>query len=349
MSLDLYCIIVYYKKTTYEVMIISLLEKQVMIQDLAKELGKTLTGPDVQTVVDSLTATLSGYEVTRVADPSSDTDTEDMMDAFLSAKQIEGRSPKTIERYRYILSRAFTEIDVPIRQITVFHLRKYLADQKMRGISDNTLEGIRNVFSSFFNWLQKERLLPENPCVNLGKIKCPKKVMLPFSTIDIERLKEHCGSLRNRAILHFLLATGCRISEVCGLNRDSIDFSRLECVVFGKGAKERTVFFDEVTAMIVKKYLSERTDDSEALFVGKGSSRMTPGGIRFMLNQIGERAGVQNVHPHRFRRTMATSLINHGMAIQEVASILGHDNINTTLTYVYIDKINVGNNYRKTA
>ena len=166
---------------------------------------------------------------------------------------------------------------------------------------------------------------------------------------DFEHLKENCTTLRDRAIISLLLSTGCRISEICGLNRDSIDFANLECVVLGKGNKQRTVFIDEVTAMLVKRYLFSREDRHEALFVGKGSSRLTPGAIRLMLNKIADVAGVTHVHPHRFRRTLATNLVDHGMPIQEVANILGHEKLETTMKYVYVNKTNVKNDYRKYA
>lgn len=211
------------------------------------------------------------------------------------------------------------------------------------------MDGVRQVFSAYFGWLQKEGLLRENPTVNLGKIKSVKKVRRPYSEVDLEKLKESCRSDRDRAIMALLLSTGCRISEVCRLNRDSIDFDRGEILVLGKGNKERTVFIDEVAAMLVKRYLESRTDTEEALFIGKGTSRLHPGGVRFMLKSIAKEAGVENVHPHRFRRTLATSLIDHGMAIQEVAAILGHDKLDTTMKYVYLDKNNIKSAYRRFA
>jgi site-specific recombinase XerD len=148
-------------------------------------------------------------------------------------------------------------------------------------------------------------------------------------------------------MISFLLSTGCRISEVCGLNRESVDLKNLECTVLGKGDKERTVFFDDVTAMLLNRYFSERKDNSPALFAGKGTDRMTPGGVRAKLKTIAQRAHVENVHPHRFRRTLATTLIDRGMDIQEVAALLGHEKLDTTLKYVYINKVNVKNAYKK--
>jgi site-specific recombinase XerD len=220
---------------------------------------------------------------------------------------------------------------------------------KARGIQDRTLEGIRSVYCSYFGWLQKEGLLPSNPCANLTAIKSTKKVRVPYTDVDIEKLKEACQCNRDKALISFLLSTGCRISEVCGLNRDSINFVSGECTVLGKGDKERVVFIDDVTGMLLRRYLSERSDNYDALFVGRGSERMTPGGVRARLHRIAAEAGVENVHPHRFRRTLATSLIDRGMKIQDVASILGHDKLDTTMQYVFMNKDNVKNEYKKYA
>ena len=205
------------------------------------------------------------------------------------------------------------------------------------------------MFNSFFGWIHREGLIPTNPCANLNPIKCKKEERKPFSDIDIERLKEACTNVRDKAIITFLLATGCRISEVCALNIEDIDFQNQECVVLGKGNKERTVYLDNIATMQLDKYLSCRFDRDKALFIGKNTIRMHPGGIRKRLHELGDKAGVTNVHPHRFRRTLATNLIDRGMAIQEVAKILGHEKIDTTMKYVYTNQVNVKNAYRKFA
>ena len=240
-------------------------------------------------------------------------------------------------------------VRVNTRSITVYHLRQYLAQEKARGIADSTLEGTRQVFSSYFNWLQREGLIQTNPTANLGAIKCAKKIKLTYSEIDIERLKFNCKRLRDRAIVCFLKSTGCRISEMTQLNRDDIDLAALEVTVLGKGNKERTVYLDQVTGMLIDEYLKSRTDDHPALFIGKGTERLKPGGVRYMLRHLAERASVNHVHPHKFRRTLATNLIRHGMPIQEVAAILGHDKLDTTMRYVVLDKSDVKNSYRKYA
>lgn len=321
--------------------------KQVMLKNLEQKFGHTLTVDDMNDVLKIIADELDAYSLEQAENYEFDLSSKDMLDAFLSAKELEGRSPKTLERYRYILSRLFNYCKMPIKSITVYHLRKYLMTLKETGCKDTTLEGIREVFSSFFNWLQKEKLIDMNPCANLAPIKCMKVQRLPFSHTDIEKLKEVCTSTRDKAIVCFLLSTGCRISEVTQLNRADIDFEKHQCKVLGKGNKERMVYIDEVAAWTLSRYFDSRKDALPALFTGRGSSRMTPQGIRKMLNVLGDKAHVDHVHPHRFRRTLATNLIHRGMPIQEVAKILGHDKLDTTMKYVYIDNNSLQFAYKK--
>ena len=325
----------------------SVIAKQTFIAELKNRMSNKLTLVDIEKLVEELQSQMVYYDLERREDNATKQDFDEMLRLFLDAKRIEGRSEKTLERYRYILSRYREADNTPVQDMTVHNLRQYLSDEKKRGISDSTLKGYREIFSSFFGWIFREGLINKNPSANLNTIKCRKEVRMPYSDVDIEKLKEACTGVRDKAIITFLLATGCRISEVCGLDRSDVDFRSLECTVLGKGNKERTVYLDSVAAMQLQNYLSTRNDNGRALFVGKGTERLRPGGIRKRLNEIGARAGVENVHPHRFRRTLATNLINHGMPIQEVASILGHEKIDTTMTYVYIDKQNVKNSYKK--
>jgi len=327
----------------------SVAAKQQFIKKIEQHMKESLTVSVMDELTDILNLELGNYELEFIGETNLDSDTEDFLDAFLSAKKLEGRSEKTIAHYEYILSRLFTKVSTPIREITVFHLRGYLANRKAQGISEKTLEGERTVFSSFFGWVHKEGLIKINPCANLSAIKCPKIVRLPFTDVELEKLRQACRNTRDKAIVFFLLATGCRVSEACALDREDIDFAHGECIVYGKGSKERPVFLDDVASMYLKRYLGERTDDSPALFVGKGTERMTPQGIRKMLCMAAARAGVENVHPHRFRRTLATNLIARGMPIQEVAAILGHDKLDTTMTYVYLNRDDVHNSYKRYA
>lgn len=323
--------------------------KQTLLRDIEKSLGSVVTVDTLTTIMKILSEHLSVYDVEQTGDQFNDVETEELLGVYLDAKRIEGRSDKTIERYRYIIQRVFDAVNVPVRKISVFHLRKYFSDEKARGISDRTMDGTRQVLSAFFGWLLKEGLLENDPTVNLGSIKSIKKVRKPFSQSEIERMKEACENDRDKAIIATLMSTGCRISEICNLNRDSVDFFKMEILVLGKGNKERKVYIDEVASMLLKRYLKSRNDEGTALFTGKGSERLQPGGVRAMLKRVEAASGVENVHPHRFRRTLATNLIHHGMPIQEVAAILGHDKIDTTMQYVYINDTDVKHSYRKYA
>ena len=325
----------------------SIASKQSFLFDVERRLNTILPVDSMNSVMRVLSEQIGYYDIERSQNDTNDTESEELLSAFINAKRVEGRSPNTIARYEYIIKRTHKAINVPTRSISVFHLRKYFADEKARGVSDSTLDGSRQVLSAYFGWLQKEGLISNNPTVNIGAIKSQKKIRKPFSAVDIERLKESCTSDRDKAIIALLLSTGCRISEVCMLDRDSVDFDNMEVLVLGKGNKERTVFIDDITAMLLRRYTESRRDESVSLFVGKGTKRLLPGGVRIMLKRLESRSGVDNVHPHRFRRTLATNLIDRGMSIQEVATILGHEKLDTTMRYVYVNNTNVKNSYMR--
>ena len=289
--------------------------------------------------------TLEGYEMRETFETEDRED--DLFNSFISALRVQGRSEKTIERYKFVITRLLDAVKLPIRRITVYHIRAYITAEKDRGIADSTLEGLRQVFSSFFGWLHREGLIERNPVSNIGTIKCPKKQKGVFTDDEIHRLMMNCTTGRNRAIIAFLRSTGCRISELTELNRNAIDLNAGECIVRGKGDKERVVFLDDVAKMYLRQYLSTRRDFLEPLFIGYRMERLQPGGIRIMLNEVAERAGVEHVHPHKFRRTLATNLARRGMPIQEIAAILGHDKIETTMEYIVMQKDDIKQAHRR--
>lgn len=325
----------------------STVAKQLFINDLSKQLEDVLTVRNMAEVVNAVNDVFAMYDVERELEETSQQGFEDILNSFIEAKRVEGKSESTLERYSYVLKRFMDYDSTPIRKITVYNLRNYFSAEKERGISDSTLKNLRFVFSSFFGWAYREELIPKNPVNNFNPIKCRKEVRMPYSDVDLEKLKESCKLTRDKAVIAFLLSTGCRIGEVCRLNRWDIDFQNLEVTVLGKGNKERTVYIDAVTAMQIKKYLDERKDNCEALFINHRGTRLQDGGVRYILNGIAKEAVVENVYPHRFRRTLATNLINRGMPIQEVKDILGHEKIDTTMGYVYVNKQNVKNAYQK--
>ena len=314
-----------------------------MEMKLATEITADAMGRTMKVMSD----VLEGFEMRETF--RSDDSPDDLLAGYLNALKVEGRSQKTIDRYTYEIGRLMKFLNVPTRKVTVYHLREYLANKKARGICDNTLKGLREIFSSYFNWLQRESLIDRNPVVNLGTIKVPKKKKELYSDVDLEKLKRSCTKKRDLAIVMFLYATCCRIGEVVELNRDSVIIENQKLVVHGKGDKERKVYFDAVTAEALKQYLDERTDDCEALFINRYKERFQANGIRSMLKVLAEQAGVNHVHPHKFRRTKATDLARHGMPIQDVQAILGHEKIDTTMQYVQLNDTDIESSYRRFA
>ena len=327
--------------------------KMSFLRQVEKECSDKLTVADMGVLMQVFSDVLQRFRMEELQDQSVVSD--EMLESFKTTMHVQGRSAHTIKRYGYVVSRFLEYAKTPERNVTVYHLRNWFSHEKMRGIQDSTLDGNREVLSAYFGWLFREGLIEKNPMVNFGVIKVAKKKKKTYSDIDIEKLNKACDMVpeqerqRDRAIIAFLGATGCRISEMTGLDRNTVNFDKLECVVHGKGNKDRTVFMDPVTGMILKEYLDSRKDSGIALFVGKGGVRLEPGGVRCMLKKLGEIAGVDHVHPHKFRRTLATGLAKHGMPIQEICSILGHEKIDTTMKYVNVDQEDTKYDYRRYA
>jgi site-specific recombinase XerD len=272
-----------------------------------------------------------------------------MMEAFLDALSIEGKSVETIKLYRGKIRRLLEYSGTAARCITTYHIRQFLADEKARGLKDSTLQNTRNVLSSFFGWLHRDGLIQRNPIWNISPIKVQKRVKEVYSDVDYERLKDGCKRLRDKAIVMFLRSSMCRISEVVRLNRDDVDLSRLRFIALGKGNKERVAYIDEVTADVLKQYLDSRTDDLPALFIGQKMNRLTDSGVRNMLRVLAGRMDVEHAHPHKFRTTTITNLVARGMAIERVAQLAGHERIDTTMRYVKVNQNQVENDFRKFA
>jgi len=327
----------------------SVVAKKNLVHDVEEDIGEFLTVVQTRKVASSLEAHLDEYEV----EPVKVTDISmDLIQRFINAKSADGRAESTLKQYGYTLEKIVKSIGIPIEKITTDDLRAYIREEKNRGMSDGYVEGMRNVLSSFFGWLWRENLIKTNPCGNLSAMKCEQKMKYVYSSVELEKLKNGCTNVRDKALVLFMWSTGARIAEVCTLNRSDIDFQNMQCTVYGKGRKERTVYMNDVAAEALKEYLATRTDSFEALFVprkrnGYYERRLEPHGVRYFLTQLSKRTGVPNVHPHRFRRTLATHLIDLGMPIQEVSMILGHENINTTMKYYCVDKEKVKNSYRR--
>ena len=309
--------------------------KASFLKQAEKRLSTEITADTMAKVLSIMADVLEGFEMREI---NIEAEADDMLESFIQALDVQGRSKKTISHYRLVIEKLMSEVNVPTRRITVYHLRGYLAKKKEEGLKDSTLAHFREVFSSYFGWLHREGLIENNPIVNLGTLKVAKEAKKVFTDIDMERMRQGCKRLVDKAIICFLSSTGCRVGELVGLNRDSLDLENLECIVRGKGNKERTVYLDTVTAMYVRNYLSTRHDDNPALFVGRTGERFLTGGIRDMLKRLEAVSGVEHVHPHKFRRTLATNMSKRGMPIQTIASILGHEKIETTMEYIVLNK-----------
>lgn len=267
---------------------------------------------------------------------------------FIATKRLEGKSERTLRRYQPELEKLVYFLDKKLYEVSPYDLRLYLSLYKeQRKISNRTLENMRKTISTFFGWLHDEGLIGQNPARAVKQIKYDKIVRKPFTPVERERLKNACCQLRDLALSEFLYASGLRVSEVISLDRNSIDFVTREATVIGKGGKERRFYLSEVCAEYLRQYLNSRCDDNAALFVGTKSPyrRLTKEGVEYIVKDLGKKAGVSNVHPHRFRRTLATDLVRKGVPIQDVAQILGHSDLRTTQVYVALDQSTVKYHY----
>ena len=272
------------------------------------------------------------------------------IELFLSAKQLEGLSQESIKYYKLVLSWMKDDIDVPILATTADDLREWLATyQKRKKPSKVTINNMRRVLSSFFGWLENEDHISKSPVRRIKNIKTDKTIKKVLSDKEIDNLRDVCMNTRDKAIIDLLASTGMRVGELVRLNREDINFDERECVVFGKGNKERIVYFNELASTQLSKYLKSRNDNNPALFISLQSpyKRLQKGGVETMIREKGRLIGVEKVHPHKFRRTLATRAAELGMPIEKIQHLLGHVRIDTTMTYVNVNQKNVKNSYRE--
>lgn len=274
----------------------------------------------------------------------------DYKQLFLDAKKIEGCSERTLLYYGTTLEHFFSCVTDPVRRISTEQIRCYLADyQKINNCSNATVDNIRRNISSFFSWMEEEDHILKSPMRRIHKIKTTKQVKEVISDEVIEKLRDSCTCRRDLAMLDLLYSTGMRVGELVKLNISDVNFEERECIVFGKGDKERRVYFDAKAKLHLQNYLAERKDDNPALFVTLDSphSRLKISGVEIRLRELGRDAEVGRIHPHKFRRTMATRAIDKGMPIEQVQKILGHSQIDTTMQYAIVNQNNVKSAHRK--
>lgn len=275
---------------------------------------------------------------------------DEYIQMFLDAKKVEGCSDRTLAYYRVTVAHLLKSITTGVRRITTEEIRKYLSDyQKINNCSKVTVDNIRRNISSFFSWLEEEDYILKSPMRRIHKIKTKTPVKEIISDESIEKLRDGCKVPRDLAIIDLLYSTGIRVGELVNLNREDINFEERECVVFGKGEKERRVYFDAKAKLHMKNYLDKRTDDNPALFVtlDHPHDRLKISGVEIRLRQLSRKLNLERIHPHKFRRTMATRAIDKGMPIEQVQKILGHSQIDTTMQYAIVNQNNVKISHKK--
>ena len=275
---------------------------------------------------------------------------DEYLQLFLDAKRIEGCSERTIQYYSVTVDKMLQKVQTPVRKISTEEIRKYLVDyQKINDCSKVTVDNVRRNISSFFSWLEEEDYILKSPMRRIHKIKTKQPVKEIISDEAIEMLRDHCQCPRDLAMIDLLYSTGIRVGELVNLNISDVDFEARECVVFGKGDKERRVYFDAKAKLHLLNYLSERKDNNPALFVTLDApyDRLKISGVEIRIRTLGRKLNMEKIHPHKFRRTMATRAIDQGMPIEQVQKLLGHSQIDTTMQYAIVNQTNVKTSHQK--
>lgn len=322
--------------------------KEDLIQDIEIKMQRILDNNQIQRLHEVLEHCMRQYEISICNDDMDEE--EDYVSMFLAAKKLEGRSEKSLKYYKSTIEKMMNKIHKTISHITTDDLRCYLSDyQKDNNSSKVTIDNIRRILSSFFGWLEDEDHILKSPVRRIHKVKTGKVIKETYSDEQLELMRDNCNELRDLAMIDMLASTGMRVGEMVLLNREDINFEERECVVFGKGDKERIVYFDARTKLHLQNYLQTRSDDNPALFVAlsKPNNRLEIGGIEVRLRKIGKSLGIEKIHPHKFRRTLATMAIDKGMPIEQLQQLLGHQRIDTTLQYAMVKQSNVKIAHRK--
>ena len=326
--------------------------KETIIQTVLDGMRAVLTENQLDLLADVTRKALSECEITPKATEEEQRNKEnvELLGAFISSKKVEGCSDKTIHYYKSSIEKLIATVKKNVCDIATNDIRCYLAEQQeQRGLSKVTIDNLRRIYSSFFSWLEDEDYITKSPVRRIHKVRTDALVKEVLTDENIEVLRDSCQELRDIAMIDLLLSTGMRVGELVKINRDDIDFQERQCVVFGKGNKEREVYFNARTKIHLKKYLEQRTDTNPALFVSlhKPHTRLTISGVEVRLRQLGKRVNLNKVHPQKFRRTLATMAIDKGMPIEQVQKMLGHVKIDTTLHYAMVNQTNVKMAHRK--
>lgn len=327
--------------------------KEQLTTEITRQMLPYLDNAQMEQLQEVLSHCFWGVQITSDPDAVQHKEKEtnsELLEMFISAKRVEGCSEKTLKYYKVTLVRLFDVMDMHVTHMKTDDLRNYLSDyQQTSQCTKANIDNIRRILSSFFAWLEDENYIIKSPVRRIHKIKSSKVVKETYSDESMEIIRDQCGCLRDLALIDLLASTGMRVGELVRLNRDDIDFENRECVVFGKGSIERPVYFDARTKIHLKNYLDSRIDDEDALFVSLlfPHKRLEISGVEIRLRELGRKLGITKVHPHKFRRTLATRAIDKGMPIEQVQRLLGHAKIDTTMQYAMVNQNNVKISHRK--
>lgn len=316
--------------------------KESIKQEVLQRMLPLLDNAQAKTLEQTLESVLGKYMEDKL--DKDEISSQELLQKFLEAKRIEGCSEKTLTYYQNTINRMLTGTSKEVTHIMTEDLRSYLTSyQKQNNLSRVTIDNVRRILSSFFSWLEDEEYLIKSPIRRIHKVKTTSSIKDTYSDEDLEKMRDNCKEKRDLALIDMLASTGMRVGELVLLNQSDIDFNERECKVLGKGNKERIVYFDARTKIHLQEYLDSRSDDCEALFVTLKAphSRLTIGGLESRVRDIGKRLNIEKVHPHKFRRTLATKAIDKGMPIEQLQQLLGHKRIDTTLQYAMVKQSNV--------
>lgn len=321
--------------------------KKEIITEILQKMLPYLNNQQLDQLKLTVDSVLTKHEITDEPDLKSN---EDIVSKFIEAKRIEGCSDKTLNYYQKTITDMLSLTGKEVMHIATEDLRKYLTDyQESKKISKVTVDNVRRILSSFFSWLEDEDYILKSPVRRIHKVKTASIVKETYTDEALEQMRDSCTELRDLAMIDMLASTGMRVGEMVLLNKNDINFPERECVVLGKGNKQRIVYFDARTKIHLQNYLESRSDDNEALFVTLKAphTRLTIGGIEVRVRELGQSLGMNKVYPHKFRRTLATVAIDKGMPIEQLQRLLGHKRIDTTLQYAMVKQSNVKNAHRR--
>jgi site-specific recombinase XerD len=315
-----------------------------LISEVVQRMLPYLDNKQLVNLQNNLNLVLQRYDVELINGGNSENDNQELVEKFISAKRVEGCSEKTLKYYLATIEAMNSSLEKDVRIIQTEDLRKYLTDYQMQnGSSKVTIDNIRRILSSFFAWLEDEDYIIKSPVRRIHKVKTVSNIKETYTDEELELMRDNCEELRDLAIVDMLASTGMRIGEMVLLNRDDLNFNERECIVLGKGSKERIVYFDARAKLHLQEYLKSRVDENPALFVTLRApyKRIQIGGIESRLRELGKSLKISRVHPHKFRRTLATMAIDKGMPIEQLQRLLGHQRIDTTLQYAMVKQSNV--------